>query len=401
MMFPSTKSGPRGLTRVLRVIQTAAPEFGGPASGMWASIDRMADRAVSTDVLTLDSNRSGEPRGRASLITVGRPRTRWRFVPGARRWLRANLRHYDAVVVHGLWHYGTLVVRKECKRARIPYVVFVHGSLDPWFGRAQPLRLLRRYPFWLVSDYWALRDASRVLFTAEDECRLARGSIKPFPKIRSEVVRYGAEDLAIEGSPSLAGRPGTRDATGICDHYLLYLGRMHPKKGLDLLIEAYATVGAERLPRLVLAGPDPAGYLARLQARDAWNAVRSRIDIRGMVVGDERAALVSGASAMILPSHTENFGLVLAEAASCGVPLLTTNKVNIHGDIAAAGAGIIADDTLAGTIELLNGWLKLADAERAQMAINARALYDDRLSAEIAAESLEMVLREVIDETVP
>lgn len=169
---------------------------------------------------------------------------------------------------------------------------------------------------------------------------------------------------------------------------MLFLGRIHEVKGCDLLIEAFARVaGRERGLHLVMAGPDQNGLRRRLQAQARSRGLTDRITWTGMLSGEQKWGAYRTADVFILPSHSENFGRAIVEALSCGVPVLTTDKVNIWADIVQAGAGMVDCDTASGTVALLHRWLNLSRDEADCMRSRARALFERDYEARCGAEA--------------
>jgi glycosyltransferase involved in cell wall biosynthesis len=160
--------------------------------------------------------------------------------------------------------------------------------------------------------------------------------------------------------------------------YLLFLSRIHEKKGTDLLVAAYANgaAGATGAP-LVVAGPGletPYGQAVQAQAA---GAPAGSVSFAGMLTGASKWGAFYGAEAFVLPSHQENFGIAVVEALACGKPVLISKQINIWREIEAAGAGLVADDTLAGTRDLLARWAGLTDAEKQAMSHRARAAFKE------------------------
>ena len=200
--------------------------------------------------------------------SVGPLWARYAFSPRLSRWLRENLGRFDGVVMHGIWTYPGVALRFAARRAGKPYGVFAHGALDPWFNRKYPLKHVKKLLYWPV-QYAVFRDARAVFFTAESERDLAKASFRP-SHWNSVVVPCGITDPEERGMdagsqietfyrrfPELRAR-----------RYLLFLARIHAKKGCDLLVEAFAKV-APSVPEvdLVIAGPDQEGMQAKLQLR--------------------------------------------------------------------------------------------------------------------------------------
>jgi glycosyltransferase involved in cell wall biosynthesis len=165
--------------------------------------------------------------------------------------------------------------------------------------------------------------------------------------------------------------------------YLLYLSRIHEKKGVDLLIKAYSHLfeNASKvdgsLPKLVIAGPGlESSYGEEMQklAHGTYGMERS-IFFPGMLSGDAKWGAFYGSEAFILPSHQENFGIAVVEALACGKPVLISNQVNIWCEIISAGAGLVADDTLDATEDMLKRWIAFAHAEKISMGDHAKTCF--------------------------
>jgi glycosyltransferase involved in cell wall biosynthesis len=250
---------------------------------------------------------------------------------------------------------------------------------------------LKKWLYWPWVEYRLLRDACGVLFTCEEERLQARQSFSLY-RAREIVVSLGipgppVEEPLTQRKAFLAKFPQLQG-----QRFLLFLGRIHPKKGCDLLLEAFARVAA-RDPglMLVMAGPDPdnlrQGLLTRMADLDP-----ARVIWTGMLTGDLKWGAFRAAEAFVLPSHQENFGIAVAEALACGTPVLISNKVNIWREIEAGGAGLVAPDTVAGTQELLWRWIELGTDGRAALARRADAVFQARFHIDHAAQLLLEVL---------
>ncbi len=309
------------------------------------------------------------------------------YAPRMVGWLKNNAHRFDAVVVNGLWQYPGLATWRALRGTATPYFVFTHGMLDPWFNREYPLKRVKKLLYWPWAEYRVLRDARAVLFTSEEEKRLARQSFGPY-RANERVVSFGVpEPLAdsvaqreafLQAFPQLRGR-----------RFVLFLGRIHPKKGCDLLIEALAAVRSmDPSLLLVMAGPDQVGMQASLSQLAERLGITAAVIWAGMLRGDVKTGALRAAEAFVLPSHQENFGLAVAESLACGTPVLISNKVNIWREVVEDGAGLAADDTLQGTIELLRRWIRLGPDARQLMARKAIDTFAARFHVESAAQSL-------------
>jgi glycosyltransferase involved in cell wall biosynthesis len=178
------------------------------------------------------------------------------------------------------------------------------------------------------------------------------------------------------------------------------MSRLHRKKGLDLLIDAFAQIaGSDSRLHLLVAGPDQEGLRAGLDARARTLDIAERITWTSMLTGDTRWGAYYAAEAFCLPSHSENFGMVVAEALARGLPVLISDKVNIWREIKADRAGFVAPDTLAGTISLLTRWLNLSEAERLAMSDRARACFASCFEIRKAVKKLLSVIERSIGQS--
>lgn len=331
------------------------------------------------------------PLGRASLGYAYNPM----LVP----WLRKNLSNFDAVIINGIWQYHSFGAWRALHNSGIPYFVYTHGMLDPWFKEAYPLKHLKKWLYWPWADYRVLRDAKAVFFTCEEEKLLAPKSFWLY-KANPRVVKYGAatppqdadrvREVFLTSFPELRGK-----------RTLLFLSRIHEKKGCDLLVDAFARV-ADLDPdvQLVMAGPDQTGLVAGLKAQAERLGVADRITWTGMLRGDMKWGAFYTSELFVLPSHQENFGIVVAESLGCGVPVLISNKVNIWREIEADGAGLVGRDTAEDTERSLRKWLSLRADERAEMKLRAVASFGSRFTVEGMAHSMISTIKSEIGNVV-
>lgn len=378
--------------KILRSIHTVNPALGGPIESVKQSSAALARRGHKVEIVSLDA--PGDPWVNDAPVPVhalGPGRGSYGYTPHFSDWIAERRVSYDAVIVHGLWQYSSFGVWRALAGTTTPYFVFPHGMLDPWFKRAYPLKHLKKLLYWPWGEYRVLRDAAAVLFTSEEERRLARQSFGLY-RCHEVVVNYGtaapanleaARRVFFEAFPKLRDR-----------RFLLFLGRLHEKKGCDLLIEAFSEVRKSEASgpiHLVMAGPSADDdYLGRLQ--QMASGVGDAIIFPGMLTGDVKWGALSAAEAFALPSHQENFGIAVAEALACGTPVLISNKVNIWREIEADGAGYVENDDLAGATSLLKRWLDTPPDRRATMARSATNCFMNRFEIERATESLLAVI---------
>jgi glycosyltransferase involved in cell wall biosynthesis len=269
--------------------------------------------------------------------------------------------------------------------------------LDPWFKRTYPLKHLKKWIYWPWGEYRVLRDAARVLFTCEEERRLARESFSNFYRAREAVVGLGLRDPA-SGAGTMRDEFFRRQPELAGKRIVLYLGRLHPKKGLEMLLPAFGKwCGAEGNLRLVIAG-SVAGpgvgpeYLDVLKRCAEKSCPPQSVHFCGLLLGDEKRELLAASEVFVLPSHQENFGMAVAEALSFSVPVLITNKVNVWREIEDDGAGLVEPDTGDGIGRLLQRWLTLPEEEKIQMRKLARTCFEQRFDVRKVGATLVKIL---------
>ncbi len=390
---------------VLHIIASVDPRGGGPIEGVFASAEVWARHGHSRHIVSLDppdapwlATARAPAHGvglSGPLIRLLRERIPWMrygYTPHLATWLNKNAHKYDAIVINGLWNYASLGSWRALRRSRTPYYVFTHGMIDPWFNSAYPLKTLAKRAFWRLFEHRVLRDAAGVLFTCEEERLRARGAFHPY-RAREFVVGYGARDLS--GDSAVQIETFLKTAPGVIGRkFALFLGRLHEKKGINLLIEAFAKL-ASRHPDfdLVVAGPDQGGIRGRLHAQARGLGLETRIHWPGMLSGDAKSGALRAARFFVLPSHQENFGISVAESLAAGTPVLITDKVNIWREIVADGAGLVVADTSAGIETGLASMFALSEAERSRMADAARRSFLSRFDIEKNALDLLRLVR--------
>ena len=387
--------------RALHVIASVDPRSGGPIEAAFSGAEIWSRHGHVREIASLDPASApwvGAARARTFALgldggfyrklTHWAPWLRYGYSPRLVPWLRVHAKEYDAVIVNGLWNYASLGSWRALRRARTPYYVFTHGMLDPWFNKAYPLKTLFKKIFWRLFEHRVLRDAAGVFYTSEEERRLAQSSFAPYAA-REHVVGYGARDLSGDAQKQretlFAAIPMTRGR-----RFALFLSRIHEKKGIDLLIEAFARLAAAYPDfDLVIAGPAQVGLQASLMRLAETHGIGSRLHWVGMLSGDVKYGALRAAEFFVLPSHQENFGVVVAEALSCATPVLITNKVNIWREVEADNAGVVVDDTIDGVARGLARMLALGEADHAAMRASARACFAARY--DLAKNALDLV----------
>ncbi|MCL4741140.1 MAG: glycosyltransferase [Phycisphaerales bacterium] len=279
------------------------------------------------------------------------------FTPPQARRLGEALRGSDVVHLHGVWTPSNTQVAAACRRAGIPYVWSIRGTLDDW---CMGERAIKKRLFLAAGARRALAGAAAIHLTAEDELRQAS---RWFPRDLGVVI---PNLLDLEPFRSLPGSGPARERFPQIEPSrptVLFLSRVHYKKGVPLLIDAAADLIASGMDLTALvAGSGEPAYLDRLRAHVARRGVGSRVHLIGFVSGPLKLSLYQAADLFVLPTSQENFGFVLFESLACGTPLITTRGVDTWPELEESGGGVIVDASsgeIAGAMRDL-----LADPDR-------------------------------------
>ena len=390
--------------KILHVIPSMNPKYGGPAQGIRNYEYGLKGKNVQRHIVCFDDPESvkGWLAGDLKVVSLGSVNNRWQNNSKLKSWLYENATKYNAIVINGIWlyhSYATInIINKLKSKGKIVPKVFVmpHGMLDPWFQTAKirGLKRLRNSIYWHLIEKKVIYDADGLLFTCQEELELAKTTFNDYHPKSVKNIGYG-----IAPPPAYTEAMKTAFnvlyANSASKPYLLFMSRVHPKKGLDLLLDAYEKILKNKnvynttLTNLVVAGPglDTDYGKEMLQKVNRSPALKERVHFTDMISGDTKWGAIYGCEAFILPSHQENFGIAVAEALACAKPVLISNQVNIWKEVESVNAGIINPDTVEGTIKSLETFFSLSESERNKMKEQALIAYQQFFDVQVTADN--------------
>ncbi len=375
--------------RLLHVIDSINPSRGGPPEAV--RVFMQCPGSSEQGVLSLDHKtdpwiQSFPP----PVFCAGPGRGKYGYTPRIRHWLRQHARNYDALIVHGCWQFHGVAVRAAARAARVPSFIFPHGMLDPEFDAESPLSRLKRFLYWPI-ERRNLQSAAAVFFSSEEERNRLPARFSFESAVR--IVPCGMDPEMPDPEQSRAAFferfPELREK-----RIILFLGSLHPKKGIDLLLRAFEGLVQPPGAHLVIAGPPTTPKYELELSRMARACGTDRVTFTGMLSGLLKAGALHAADAFILPSHQENSGSSVIEALAAGLPALVSDKVTLWREIVASGAGLVAPDTEAGARKLLADWFAKSHDEAARIRTRALECWMSRFSAGAASSRFLRTVRE-------
>ena len=392
------------MIKQLSVISSMDPEIGGPSQAIRYLFPYFTENYSKPDVVCLNDNGTyADDLEEINIISLGDSYGPWQYNKKLFTWLMGNLANYDFVIIHGLWVYNSYAVTKamrELKKKKIsnlPAVyIMPHGMLDPWFqtNKGRRLKAIRNWFYWKLIEHKVISSADGLLFTCKEEMELARNTFYPYKPKREFNVGYGipmpplCNDLFLESfyfhAPTVRGKK-----------YLLALSRIHPKKGLDLLLEVYKILVeddeiATNLPMLVIAGPGLNTNFGKslVDFVASHQKLKSLVVFTGMIKCGIKWGAIYGAEAFILPSHQENFGISVVEFMACKKPVLISNQVNIWREIQEGGGGLVCRDDKEDILKMMLTWMKMSEQQKKEMGNHAFEIFQEKFTLEKVANKI-------------
>jgi glycosyltransferase involved in cell wall biosynthesis len=395
--------------RILHVVPSLSPRIGGPSIAARQMCEALARHGQEVTLFTTDLAVPVQHRWVTAPERMSVPLKRGRVEAGVDIWhfpvtwpwayaysaelyreLARRIREFDLVHIHSIYLFPTWAASRHARASGIPYLVRPHGTLDPVL---QSRRRMRKAVYKQVVGQRTLDRAAGIHYTSPQERDQAQALgynapafVVPLGLDASEFATLPDRGSFQRRHPQLQGQ-----------RLVVFMSRITPKKGLDLLAGAFRLVLA-RSPdtTLVIAGPDDEGYGRTVRRLLVGANVQAKTFFAGMVSGQERLELLASADVWVLPSYGENFAFSAVEALACGLPIVITDRVNIHPQVTAADAGIVTECDAQQIGEAIQSLL--SDPElRSRFSLNGPRLIQSQFSWDARASELIEVYQSVVD----
>lgn len=386
--------------KVLQVVPGISSAYGGPSVSLVDMTRHLRAKGCDATIITTNNDPAGRlkvplgvpvnVRGAEVIYFNVWPRGRYAFSTSLMQALLRAVRHYDIVHVHWLYNFSSLAAAAAAHRAGVPYIFQPHGSLGPHLMRKN--FILKKAYITLIGRY-IMQGASGIIFTAEDERRLASVEKLAVPQYIVPVGFDWKQYCNLPPKGEFRRRfPEIRDR-----RIVLFLGRISRQKGLDLLISAFKQLISKRPDlHLVIVGPDGEGYGRHVRRWIREAGVEDHTTFVGFIEPPFKLAAYVDSEVFVLPSYAENFGVTVAEALACKTPVVITDRVNICDEIRRAQAGVVVECSVQSLVEGMNRVL-IDRCLAEHLAENGHELVQRQYSWDVVLQKTLAVYREVLD----
>lgn len=375
--------------KILHIIPTIEQKSGGPSNALIQyaiSLRNLAEIEIATTRSGLDGNELKKIQSAMGNIPIhsfdswgthSRNISWPMFV-----WLKKNVGRYDLLHIHALFSPMSTLAAFWARRLKAPYVIRPLGTISPYtFSSGN--RLLKRIYFQFI-ERQTLLGASAIQFTSPLEMEKA-----------SRVSSFN-HSIVIPNPVEPFSKNGLEGHNRNSSRKILFLSRIHPKKGLDLLLQAMK----ELLKRhhdaeLIVAGTGSPEYVKEVKKLTRSLGLLDRVQFLGFIEGEKKQKLFQEATLLALPSYDENFGMAIAEAMASGLPVLVSDQVGIWPDIQEYNAGVVVRCEVD---SIKNGLEKLIENPElsSEMGKRGKQLVQDRYSSEKVARQLLALYHEIL-----
>jgi glycosyltransferase involved in cell wall biosynthesis len=377
--------------KILQIVPSISLIYGGPSQMVLGLAPALVKEGVEVTILTTDSNgdtgqipldvplnRPIKQDGYEIIYFRCAPFRRYKFSLDLLKWLKRHGKEFDIAHIHALFSPISSAAAIVCRQQRLPYILRPLGTLDP----AKKKQLKQIYT--AIIERQNLAGAAAIHFTSEQEAKISERFGVFTPDL---IIPLGVKQ---EGVTKKEKRNITREQFNIADDIplVLFMSRIDPKKGLDLLIPALEKLlGIGYKFHFILAGTNPQDpdYEQKIKSQIQNSPLRSHTTITGFVTGELKASLLQAADLFVLPSYYENFGIAVAEAMLAGIPVVISDQVHIYQQILDSQSGWVSTTDVEALVNLVKAALD-NPAERQRRGLNAHKYADVNFSWDAIAK---------------
>lgn len=314
----------------------------------------------------------------------------WQFSLQMTKTLRSDLKRFDLVHIHAVWNYPMAVAAHYCRLYDKPYIISPRGTLYPYtIGK----KAWKKLPYYYLITKRGIKYAKVVHYTTYDEMEKCHSFLGLKNKAitvhngidMSEYSNLPDRESLIERYPILKGKK-----------VILFLGRIHWIKGLDILSKAYGRLARERKDvHLLIVGPNEGGYEKKVKGWLNEEGVLEHVSFTGMLRDKAKLEVLAGSDLFVLPSYSESFGMAVVEAMACRLPVIISNRVGIYSEVAESKAGLVIEADAGQLTEAMTHLLDNPDICK-EMGENGMKLVSEQFALDKVAERMVDVYESIL-----
>ncbi|MDJ0772132.1 MAG: hormogonium polysaccharide biosynthesis glycosyltransferase HpsP [Mastigocoleus sp. MO_167.B18] len=397
--------------RILQIVPSISLIYGGPSQMILGLAPALAQQGIRVTVITTNSN--GDTGQEALEVPLNQvieqdgyqiiyfkcaPFRRYKFSIDLFRWLNRHAHEFDLAHIHALFSPISSIAATICRRHKLPYILRPLGTLDP--ADLQKKRKLKQL-YAAVLESPNLANAAAVHFTSEQEAkvserfgRVTKDLILPLGVAKleekySEVIHYDRKQIILDKYNIYGDFP-----------LILFMSRIDPKKGLDVLIPALEKLLSENFKfHFVLAGTNPQdlSYEQKIKQQIEASELKKCTTITGFITGELKSVLLQAADLFVLPSYYENFGIAVAEAMVVGTPVAISDQVHISNEVRNSKSGWVCEVNTQALANILREALRKPE-ERQYRGLQAQQYALQHYSWDAIASKIIMKYRDIISQ---
>jgi len=404
--------------KILQIVPSISVIYGGPSQMILGLSPALARLGVEVTILTTNTNGDNGQKpldvplnqpiqqdGYQIIYFPCSPFRRYKFSLPLLLWLNNHAHEYDVAHIHALFSPVSSAAAAICRQKKLPYILRPLGTLDP--ADLQKKKQLKKL-YTAIIERKNIANAAGIHFTSEQEAKISQ-RFGLFTK--DLVIPLGVKlqgEMAVEGDREKS-REKIREKTRekICSQYnipadiliVLFMSRIDPKKGLDILIPALEKLVQEGFQfNFILAGGNPQepDYIEKIEKQIAASRLRSLTTMTGFVTGELKSSLLQAADLFVLPSYYENFGIAVAEAMAVATPVVISDQVHIHQQITDSQSGWVGKTEVLSLVSLIKEAL-LNPEERQLRGFNAREYALKNYSWDAVAKNMVAAYQKIIE----
>ena len=363
--------------KILSIIDSLNPKDGGPSHSLFDIALSNKQNNIQHDILYIGKKQKINNLSGIKIIALNDSIFKYGISLKLIFWLYQNKNNYNLFIIHGLWQFITLL-----SRIIIPnkYLVFTHGMLDPYF-KSEKFKSFKKKIYWNIFEKKNLLKAKFVLLNSIKGKKQINNTFVKTNGIKFKLINYGIYPKDINFKKN---KLKFYSKFKFLKNYklIVYIGRIHPKKGLDILIDAFEKIDNKRYI-LLIAGDINNKYAKALIQKVKNKNNSKKIIFANFLKGEIKWGAISNAASTILPSHGENFGVSIAESLLAGTPVICSNKVGTSKQIKESNAGIIVKNNKLSLYQGIMKFINLSQKQKEKLSKNSITCFNKNFNIKI------------------